>query len=467
MRSNRLGAGGSTTFFFLGFFGSSTVAGAAASGAAAVAASVAAGAAAAASVAAGVGRNLRRGAALQGGEFGIAHFEQAARLGEFALELLYTRLEVGAAGRSRCGSCRRGLGGRGGGSRRRSGALLRCHQTQPSCIGRCSRRSAGAAAPGVVLARDFGRRFSGRNRADLAGIRDAQGAARTQQIDVAVECLRIVLIDRNHRAVDVRARARVRGTGDFPERVVALHAIGAAGLDAGRGLADHALGANGFVRGIGHGCRGPGGGRTTRTDAGCSSDGFSGSGTRGIHRGIEQDRVFAQQAAARPVGFDQQGDEGLGHRPGRRDAQYVAAAGALGHLETEVHQEGGAIEPVANEGIVGSQRGTQGAEVFLGGRDEFDLGVKRLVERRVQLDFTQTERVQGTRGEQRAHEQDAAYSNLHRVSHRSRIMFRSRQGATAPSGSRIDNELNITIAHGRTRTQLDRGCRRLCSPLGA
>ena len=100
-----------------------------------------------------------------------------------------------------------------------------------------------------------------------------------------------------------------------------------------------------------------------------------------------------------------------------------------------------------------------------GGRHQLDFSVKGLVQRGIQLDFAQAERVQGARGHQRAHEQDAAYSSLHRVSHRLRIVARSQRCATGPLGSRIDNQLNITISHGHARTQQDRGCRRLCSPL--
>ncbi len=95
-------------------------------------------------------------------------------------------------------------------------------------------RRCRAVAPGIVLARDFGRRFARRDRRDLARVRNAQRAAGTQHVDVAVEGLRIVLEDRHHRAVHVRARTRVRRAGDLPQRVVRCDAVGAARLDARR-----------------------------------------------------------------------------------------------------------------------------------------------------------------------------------------------------------------------------------------
>ena len=224
-----------------------------------------------------------------------------------------------------------------------------------------------------------------RHGADLARVRNAQQAAGTQDVDVAVERLRIVLEDGNHGPIDVRARARVRGTGDFPERVVVTHPVGAARLDAG-GRRRHvraggSRGANGFGGRVGDRSRRTRAGGATRTDSGGRRDRLAGRRTRRVDRRVEQHGVFTEQPAARPVGLHQERHEGFGDRPGRGDAQDVPAVGALGNPEVEVDQERRAVEAVADESVAGGERGTQRPEVLLVRRDQLDFSVKGLIQR--------------------------------------------------------------------------------------
>ncbi len=401
-------------------------------------------------------------AALQRGELRVADLEQSSRFGEFGFELLHAGFEI--ACRSSCGRA-----GRGGRRRRRRGrrgrALVGCHEAEPTCIGRgarpCGGRRAGTGAPGapvVVLACHLGRSGRGRDARHFRGLWNSQRAARVQHVDVARERGGVLLVDGHHRAIDVGARARVGRARDAIQGVVRADLIRRARFDAGHGGRGgdrrRAVGLHGRRRFGGRrlGChrlghthaRRTAGTHARRGDGWCSRL----RRARCVDRGVEQDGVLAQQAAARPAGLDEQRDEGLGDGSRRSDPEHVAAIRGLADAEAEVGQVARTVEPVAGERLAGSERGAERAQVVLRGRHELDLGVEGLVQGRIQANIAQPERVQHARGHQRAQKQDAAYGSSHRVSHQSRIRGMAPVRATGSGSSRDFCKLDITIAHG-------------------
>ena len=147
-----------------------------------------------------------RGTALQRREFGVAHFEQARASASSRLELLHAGLQVARRRGCRRRGCRRRRG-RGGGRRR--GALLRRHQAQASAIGRLG---AAAVAPSFARRRT-GARLRPRPRdAEIAdtslarGMRSVLPERSTLMLPSNAGGLFWKIAD--HRAVDVRARAR-------------------------------------------------------------------------------------------------------------------------------------------------------------------------------------------------------------------------------------------------------------------
>ena len=142
---------------------------------------------------------------LQRGEFGVAHLEQAPGLGQLGLELLHARLQL--AGSPRPAQPRRPAPRRGGrsaagvpcsGVTSRSRPLAASGPPLPAPL----RATCGTGATTSAAAAD----------AEIADTSDALGifeqAAGPQDVDVAVERLRIRLVDRHHGPIHVGARSR-------------------------------------------------------------------------------------------------------------------------------------------------------------------------------------------------------------------------------------------------------------------
>ena len=158
-----------------------------------------------------------------------------------------------------------------------------------------------------------------------------------------------------------RARPGVRGARDLPERVIRLHTIGRIGRDR-RGhadpmpcdvLADAVWPVRPAPRQparAGH-AQAPAAPPRERQSRSARRRTPRRPGGRSEDRRVEQDRVLAQQAAARPVRLDEQRHERLGDRLRRRDLEDVLAVGAAHHAEREISEEGGLVEPVASEDV--------------------------------------------------------------------------------------------------------------------
>ena len=353
-------------------------------------------------------------------------------------------------------------------------ALLRCHEPQTPGVGR--RSAAVSPADRCARPRTAAQpRQSGRRRmiaATSARSRDTQRAAGAQHVDVALESA-AGCSGRSHTIARLtsRACAGMRGACDMPQRVVRPHGVGRAGLDAAAAAVD---GCGGLRQWAHH--------RGAALDGGFLGNGFLGTHARGAarrHAGaataasarrsapaqdgrVEQDRVFTQQAAARPVGLDEQRDERL--RDGRGDVtRRTSRPPAPWPPGSEVGEEAGPVESVTRKGVAGGERGAQRAEVVLRRRDQLDFSVERLIQGRIQVDVAQAERLQRARGHQRAQQQDAAYGSFHRVSQPVANRKTGRSGDRARC-SRDFCELDITIAHGYNPAQPKAADSRLFSP---
>ena len=161
---------------------------------------------------------------------------------------------------------------------------------------------------------------------DFIPIRHTQDGTPLEAIDVLIDKgIGIGFQQGHHHGVDADARIRAQVAGYFPERVARLHfVLGRRGsiAFADRLLTGHGrfrLGRYGFRHGFGgrlglgflrcfHGLAG----RLWRS---CRFrlSGNLGTG-RGEYRRVQQQCVFLEHASGRPVGFQQEGKEGLACR---------------------------------------------------------------------------------------------------------------------------------------------------------
>ena len=219
-----------------------------------------------------------------------------------------------------------------------------------------------ALTPGGVLFVDFFYRLALRNVLDLLLVRHTQDLASLELVDVAVdEGIRVERLDRQHGLVHRATLTRARG--NFPQGVAAHGGVVARRADR-RG---HAGGLGGF---------------------------------RGKLGGVDQYAVVAQQAALGPQHLDQEFDHRLWQRLAGGHFQDTLARRVDHRGEGQVIEEGLACDAGLAEFFCRRQ-----ARLDLGGSEvtyieQFDLGVQRLVLRRLEGQFAQPEGMRHT-GRQR------------------------------------------------------------------
>ena len=115
------------------------------------------------------------------------------------------------------------------------------------------------------------------------------------------------------------------------------------------------------------------------------------SGLIGIKRRIEQNGEFAQYASLGPVGLDQEIEEGLLDRSlGGDDHHRVFAVFVLAHREPQFGQMAGSGQPRPGERVARRQADQQIVDLAGSSGYDFDFGVERLVQERLDLNLAQT-----------------------------------------------------------------------------
>jgi hypothetical protein len=275
-----------------------------------------------------------------------------------------------------------------------------------------------------VVAHDDG----GFARVELRGIfrrRHAQHGARLEQVDVAAhEGIGIGAQQREHRLVE-RIAATRHLARDFGQRLALLHAdaIGRRGDEGvgGRGDGVRASAWGPRRRRSRARVRRRLGGRLRCGVFARRGRGFRFRRRRGGHRAldhvgrrhrrrfdrrlrgrghgarrVEQRRVFADQAAAAPVDFDQEGHQRLVHRRAAGDADDGTAA--FIERDAEVQVGGGArgrIQADAAEGVRRGQPRLQLLQLRGIARNDRDLGQQGLVDLRFDLDLAKASAAAG------------------------------------------------------------------------
>ncbi len=249
-------------------------------------------------------------------------------------------------------------------------AFRRSHEPQPSALrpppaarqaAVCSRTSLAASAAATFAISD--RR------------RNAQDRARAELVDVAVECFGIRAENRDHCALDPLAVAAGERTRDAIQRVAAHNLISRFAISGGRRrsrLPPEAAAARL--------------GRAAGAVVGAAIGWRRGTVIGGEHcRRIEQHRVFAEQAAARPIHVDQERDERLADRIARANQQDAAPVLSSADAEFERTQERRAIEAVARKNFRRGEVCIEGSQLLGGRGDEIDFRRERLIERRTRV----------------------------------------------------------------------------------
>ncbi|CRN86102.1 hypothetical protein PAERUG_P5_London_26_VIM_2_01_09_01161 [Pseudomonas aeruginosa] len=233
-----------------------------------------------------------------------------------------------------------------------------------------------AAAPALVLRLHLGQRLARRALQHLLFGGNAQDLAALQPVDVAIdEGARIQFLEREHRLGYGNAIGTV-ALGDLPERVVGNGAIGVAACRRGGTHRSRSL----------RGSRGAG--RARRADRRLRS---ACRGLRGVQRRIQQDGVLAQQAAVRPEHLDQEVQVGLLHRLRRGHANDALAVGLHHRRELQVGEVVQAIDARLAELFRRRQARDHLARTQVTNFEQLDLGIQRLVQRRLQGDFPQSQ----------------------------------------------------------------------------
>ncbi|MNQ63573.1 hypothetical protein D3C85_779590 [compost metagenome] len=265
---------------------------------------------------------------------------------------------------------------------------------------------AATFAPGGVLRRDLAQGLRLAAAGDLLLVGQPKHLATLQAVDVAVEeGVRVQVLDGQHGLVD-----RAAGAGAFCDLPQGIAGGGA--VLVGRRLGRRGRGG---CRGGGWARRGSGSRRCGRHTAdrcrrNCGTRCRSGScdrnlrrggyrGLRRIERRIQQQGVFAQQAAVGPEHFDEKIQIGFADRLARGHPDDAAAIGFEDRGELEVRQEVLAIDPGLGELL-----GRRQARLDFGRREiahfeQFDLRDQRLVQGGAQGDFPKPERMGHTRSQ--------------------------------------------------------------------
>ena len=123
-------------------------------------------------------------------------------------------------------------------------------------------------------------------------------------------------------------------------------------------------------------------------------------------RWIEQERVVPHHAARRPIHLDQQIEEGLGDRGGRRDAQVRGVAGTTLERNPRTREHALVLQVVLAVQRRIRDLGRERVEFFLRRGEQFDPRRQRLSEIRIDGQLAEPQRERG--GRQRKRGQDEA-----------------------------------------------------------
>jgi hypothetical protein len=121
---------------------------------------------------------------------------------------------------------------------------------------------------------------------------------------------------------------------------------------------------------------------------------------RGVHRGIQQHGVFANELAARPVHFHEQSHERLCDRFGRTQLDDVPTVSRVHRLHGDTAHECRPIQFVAGERLARCDLRFQPPELIRRSADELDFRIERSVEGRQETDVPEPEAECGWRNEQ-------------------------------------------------------------------
>jgi hypothetical protein len=230
-----------------------------------------------------------------------------------------------------------------------------------------------------------------------------------QMVDVAVEGFGVLAEQRDHRALDGRAVRAPQRRRDSVQRVAAGDLVGRAAGDGRRscrrrrGLQSRSrLGRDGLA-----GC-----GRL-RGDRRCHRRGRRTLGRREQRRRVEQHRVLAEQAPARPVHIDEKGYEGLADGVARAHHEDAATVPAAPHAEIDRGQERRAVQPVTGEDFRRGEMRVEGGKLLRRRGDQVDFSGERLVERRIEADLAETEAEGRRRCQQNRRNEDAQFPAHH------------------------------------------------------
>ncbi|MCY1490561.1 hypothetical protein D9M68_243220 [compost metagenome] len=279
------------------------------------------------------------------------------------------------------------------GRRRASAGALRRIE-----LARTANRQVAAFAPCGILFRHLGQRLVLRTGPDLLLVRQAQHLAALQAVDVAAEeGIGIEVLDGQHGLVHGHAAVRTGAGSDLPQRVTRSHAVLAAGQGrlrlAGRTARRRRCGARRY--------RSRTRSRSWRRHCDRSTRHRSGN-LRGIERRIEQHGVFAEQAPAGPEHLHQEIQVGFLHGPVGGDANDAAAIRLDHRREAQAGQEVLAVDASPVELLGRSELGNHLARRKVAHFQQVDLGIQRLVERRIQVDVSQPQRVRHASGQCRS-----------------------------------------------------------------
>ena len=261
-----------------------------------------------------------------------------------------------------------------------------------------TRSDSTAFTPGGILLGNLSDRLGIAAAANLLFVRQAKYLTALHTVDIAAdEGIRIQILNGQHDLID---RATTDALGDFPERIVGSGSVFVTGNGARRrGRCGRTRGRSGCCsarRRSGSKRR-----RRTRCRRGDRQLRRSGYGSlRRVKRRIEQQGVFTQQAPVRPEHFNQEVEVRLTHALARGDADNALAVGLQYRGELEVGQKVLTVDASFDELLRGREAGNHLIGSKIAYLQQFDFRYQRLIQRRLQGNFTKSQRMRHT-GRQR------------------------------------------------------------------
>ena len=249
-----------------------------------------------------------------------------------------------------------------------------------------------AILPGLILVADLGNGLGLTALCGLFGGRQGQGLTGLERVDViADEGVGVQVLNRQHGLMHAAA-LRAGFQGDAPEGV----------RTSGTPLA---ITGRWRTRGTAAGCRCNSRGRSTGRSGRCrahnrgTGGGWRGYGSaegdrgRVIQRRVQQQGELPQHPPGRPAHFHQEVQVGFLDRTVRGDLDIGLAIGLDHRGKGQIGEKEGAVDTGSAEIIRRSQYRTDFRTAQVAHLQQFNLGLKRLIQRRPQVDFPYPKRL--------------------------------------------------------------------------